>query len=182
MRFRNEPADGSPAGNCSLCREASETVTDTCISQTVNADMSMPSVTSFIWCSLYSFSLPPISSNRAVFPCVLQSSPHFYVSFNLTLILSTRAQLRHINFSHFYLTIFSFRLPTRTYTSPPLLILCRDFSASSIFIFHLSTLSLSLTQSCRLWCAPLSLAAFVLNLWKFMRRASSCCNPGWKCW
>lgn len=61
-----------------------------------------------------------ISSNGTIFLGVLQSFFFlFYVSFHLNPLLSTQAILRHINFSHFYLIIFSFCLPTHIFTFFP---------------------------------------------------------------
>ena len=80
-------------------------------------------------------------------------------------------------------TFFFFYL-RHLFIQPPdsyLYLFFTDFSVpASLITFHLFTFPLSLTQSRRLWCAPRP--AFVLNLWKFMRRASSHCITGWKCW
>lgn len=117
--MENEVVDRSSGRNSRLCSDAGETLLDSCIRQTVNEDISMPSVTSFIWCSLsFSFSFYFQQWNNLPW-CLAVIFFLFYVSFHLNPLLSTQAILRHINFSHFYLIIFSFCLPTHIFTFFP---------------------------------------------------------------
>lgn len=175
----NEAVDGSPGRNSTFCSNANETIK---FMYQTNCKWRLSNALCHFFYLM--FPLPvflSVSSKGTIFLCVLQSFSLFYVAY---LLISFPSYLHRHNydistFSHFYLTTF-FILSSNP-SIPFFLILCSEFSAPAFLnIFNLFTLSLSLTRSCSLWCVPHP--AFVLNLWKFMRHASSYCITGWKSW
>lgn len=138
----NEVVDRSLGRNSTRCSDANKTLLDSCIRQTVDEDISMPSVASFIsfsflfylrqWNNLplrhFSVSLYLFISFPSYLPslyCDISTFPIF-----ISLSFHSASRLVSIPFSSFF---------AESYLPP-----------ASIIIFHLLTLSLSLTQSCSL--------------------------------
>lgn len=143
--MENEVVDRSSGRNSRLCSDASETLLDSCIRQTVNEDISMPSVTSFIWCSL-SFSFSFYFQQWNNLPWCL-AVIFFFFSMYLFISIPSYQPRQYCDISTFPIFIsLSFHSASQLISLPFFLILCSDFSAPASFItFHLFTLSLIIT-------------------------------------
>lgn len=143
--------DRSSGRNSRLCSDAGETLLDSCIRQTVNEDISMPSVTSFIWCSL-SFSFSFYFQQWNNLPWCLA-----VIFFSFLCIFSSQSPLINPGNTATYqlfpfLSHYLFILPPNSYLylfSSFFAVISLPRPPSSPFIF---SLSLSLSQSCSLWC------------------------------
>lgn len=124
----------------------------------------------FFWCglSLFSFFLPSPAMGH-----------HFHISVDLFISFPSYLPGHYCDISAFPIFIFIFFY----FASHPIYrclycifcsfsAICSTLPSLIMFIFiYFFALSLSLTESCSLWCV--SRAVFVLNLWKFMQHASA---------
>ncbi len=135
--MENEAVDRSPRRYHTLLSDATETPLDSYIRQTVNEDISVPPVTTFIWCSP-SFSVSLYLqrwSNLSLWLAVIFPFLFIFSSHSPLIYPGTTATYQLFPF---YLTIFFLQPDSYLYPLPSFLsVISRPLPPSSSFIFSL---------------------------------------------